>query len=45
MKKKTKNSFGIYLTEFAGSTQNDKKLLEHTKSTNQNENFLKKKYF
>jgi hypothetical protein len=40
---KNKNSYGIYLTEFAGSTQNPKKNDRNIKSTNQNENFPKKK--
>jgi hypothetical protein len=34
----------IHPTKFAGSTQNPKKNYRDTKSTNQNENFSKKKY-
>jgi hypothetical protein len=34
--KKNKDTYGIYLTKFADSTQNDKKNYRNTKSTNRN---------
>jgi hypothetical protein len=42
--KKTKNSYWVYPTKFAGSTPNHKKNYWNIKSTNQNENFQIKKY-